>query len=197
MRWPGHRLALGVFVGVLALWLAVMAVVMRHSALPPEASGMMLAVFEPGTPQEEIFASLTRAEARVVRPSALGFIWVVAGDEPGLAGRLVEPRGRRRLSRPADQPHDRGLLRLGRCQDCQLQPVVRPVDPRSIAGSEPASPAWRNSAGDPRNTPPEADGWPQGFRDLPKSTTAGPNRCGCRRPARRFPAVSGRSAARP
>ncbi|WP_373503374.1 hypothetical protein [Aestuariivirga sp.] len=90
MRWPGHRLALGVFVGVLALWLGVMAIVMRHSALPPEASGMMLAVFEPGTPEARIFASLTRAEARVVRPSALGFIWVVAGDEPGLAGRLVE-----------------------------------------------------------------------------------------------------------
>jgi hypothetical protein len=90
MRWPGHRLALGVFVGVIAIWLAAMAVVMRHAALPPEASGMMLAIFEPGTPQEEIFAGLTRAEARVVRPSALGFIWVVAGDEPGLAGRLVE-----------------------------------------------------------------------------------------------------------
>lgn len=49
----------------------------------------MLAVFEPGTPADVVFASLTRAEARVVRPSALGFIWIVTSEEAGLAGRLV------------------------------------------------------------------------------------------------------------
>jgi hypothetical protein len=85
---PGHRLALSLFAGVLAVWLGGMAVLMRQSALPPEASGTMLAVFEPGTPSDEIFASLTRADARVVRQSGLGFIWVVSGVEPGLAGRL-------------------------------------------------------------------------------------------------------------
>jgi hypothetical protein len=85
---PGHRLALSLFAGVLAVWLGGMAVLMRQSALPPEASGTMLAVFEPGTPSDEIFASLTRADARVVRQSGLGFIWVVSGEEPGLAGRL-------------------------------------------------------------------------------------------------------------
>ena len=88
MRWPGHRLALGIFAGVLAVWIAVMAVVMRDAALTPEASGTMLAVFEPGTPEDDIFARLTRADARIVKPSAFGFIWVVAGEEPGLAGRL-------------------------------------------------------------------------------------------------------------
>ena len=41
-----------------------MAIVMRHAALPPDASGTMLAVFEPATPEDEVFASLTRAEAR-------------------------------------------------------------------------------------------------------------------------------------
>lgn len=85
---PGHRLALGLFAGVLILWLGAMAVLMRHSALPPEASGTMLAVFEPGTPEDRIFASLTRAEARVLRRSGLGFVWVVSSDEQGLAGRL-------------------------------------------------------------------------------------------------------------
>lgn len=67
-----------------------MAVVMRQAALPRAASGPMLAIFEPGTPPDEIFASLTRAEARIVKSSALGFIWVVVGDEPGLAGRLED-----------------------------------------------------------------------------------------------------------
>lgn len=89
MAWKGHRVALWLFAGVLTVWLAGMAFLMRQSALPPEASGPMLAVFEPGTPEDEIFASLTRANARVLRPSGLGFIWVVGGDEPGLAGRLT------------------------------------------------------------------------------------------------------------
>jgi hypothetical protein len=88
MAWRGHRLALGLFAGVLVLWLFGMALLMRQAALPPEASGTMLAVFEPGTPEDEIFASLTRAEARVVRPSGLAFVWIVSGEEPGLAGRL-------------------------------------------------------------------------------------------------------------
>lgn len=89
MATPGHRLALLLFAAVLATWLGGMAVLMRQSALPPAASGTMLAVFEPGTPEDEVFASLTRAGARVVRRSGLGFIWVVASEETGLAGRLT------------------------------------------------------------------------------------------------------------
>ena len=88
MKRTGHRLALMLFAAVIAVWLIGMAVVMRHAALPAEASGTMLAVFEPGTPEDVVFAALTRADARIVKPSGLGFIWVVAGDEPGLAGRL-------------------------------------------------------------------------------------------------------------
>lgn len=90
MRSSGHRLALSLFAAVILIWLVAMAAIMRHAALPPEASGTMLAVFEPGTGEDRIFASLTRANARIVRPSGLGFIWVVASDEPGLAGRLAE-----------------------------------------------------------------------------------------------------------
>ena len=88
MRWPGHRFALGFFASVLVLWLGAMAVLMRASALPPEASGIMLAVFELGTSPDDIFARLTAANARPIRPTTFGFIWIVAGDEAGLAGRL-------------------------------------------------------------------------------------------------------------
>ena len=42
--WPGHRLALSLFLGGLAIWIAVMAVVMRHAALPAEASDVIGAV---------------------------------------------------------------------------------------------------------------------------------------------------------
>ena len=88
MGWAGHRLALALFCGVLIVWLVAMAAILRQAALPPEASGTMLAVFEPGSSGDEIFASITRAEAKPIRATAFGFIWVVAGDAPGLAGRL-------------------------------------------------------------------------------------------------------------
>ncbi len=88
MRWPGHRLAISLFLGVIVAWVGVMAVLMRQAALPPEASGPMLAVFEPGTSADDIFAKLTSAGAKPVRQTAFSFIWVVAGDERGLAGRL-------------------------------------------------------------------------------------------------------------
>jgi hypothetical protein len=90
MRWPGHRFALGLFVSVLIAWLAAMAVLMRQAALPPEASGTMLAVFEPGTHGDQVFASIVASGAKPVRETAFGFIWVVSGEEAGLAGRLVE-----------------------------------------------------------------------------------------------------------
>ena len=89
MGWPGHRLALTLFLTVLVVWIAVMAVLMRKSSLPPEATGPMLAVFEPGTSADDYFAKLTFAGAKPVRQTAFAFIWVVAGDEPGLAGRLA------------------------------------------------------------------------------------------------------------
>lgn len=89
MGWPGHRLAITLFMTVIVAWIAVMAVLMRRSSLPADATGPMLAVFEPGTPADDIFAKLTFAGAKPVRQTAFGFIWVVAGDEPGLAGRLA------------------------------------------------------------------------------------------------------------
>lgn len=90
MCWPGHRLAFTLFFAVILAWVAVMAVLMRQASLPATASGPMLAVFEPGTSPDDIFARLTIAGARPVRETAFGFIWVVAGDEPGLAGRLAQ-----------------------------------------------------------------------------------------------------------
>jgi hypothetical protein len=90
MRWPGHRLALGLALAVLVLWLAGMAITVRRAALPPDATGPMLVVFEPGTSEDRMFAEIIAAGARPVRSTWLGFVWVVAGDAPGLAGRLAE-----------------------------------------------------------------------------------------------------------
>lgn len=88
MNFPGHKFAAAVFSGVIIVWLIAMALIMRAGALPAEASGTMLAVFNPGTPQDQIFASLVNAGAKPIRETSFGFIWVVAGDEPGLSGRL-------------------------------------------------------------------------------------------------------------
>jgi hypothetical protein len=88
MKFPGHKFALTFFSGVILLWLVAMAAIMREGRLPAEATGTMLAVFNPGTSQDQIFAKLVNAGAKPIRETSFGFIWVVAGDEPGLSGRL-------------------------------------------------------------------------------------------------------------
>jgi hypothetical protein len=85
MQWPGHRFALTFFASVIVLWLVAMFVLMRAGALPAEANGPMLVVFDPGIDADHAFAAITRAGAKPIRQSALNFIWVVDGN----AGALV------------------------------------------------------------------------------------------------------------
>ena len=84
MHYPGHRFALTVFASVIAVWLVVMFALMRASVLPATANGIMLVVFEPGIADDTAFAAITRAEAKPIRKTAFGFIWVVEGN----AGKL-------------------------------------------------------------------------------------------------------------
>jgi len=86
--WPGHRFALAFGAIILVLWLVVMAVMMRQAALPPEAAGPLLAVFEPGTSQGDIFTRIVAANGKPMRSAGFDFVWLVQGAEPGLAGRL-------------------------------------------------------------------------------------------------------------
>ena len=86
--WPGHRFAVAFFGIVLVVWLVVMAVMMRQAALPPEAPGPLLAVFEPGMSEDEMFARIIAANGKPLRGTWLGFVWIVQGEEAGLAGRL-------------------------------------------------------------------------------------------------------------
>ena len=90
MGWPGHRLALALAAGVLALWVVGMGISLRAAALKPEATGTMLAVFPPGMDADAAFTKLVNAGGTPVRRTWLGSVWVVTGDAPGLAGRLVE-----------------------------------------------------------------------------------------------------------
>ncbi len=85
----GHKLALWLAAAVIAVSLVAMAVAMRAAALPPEATGKMLVVFEPGTAQDDIFRRLVAAGGAPVRETWLPFVWVVAGEAPGFAGTMM------------------------------------------------------------------------------------------------------------
>jgi hypothetical protein len=84
MQYPSHRFAFTLFASVIAIWLVIMFALMRASALSADANGTMLVVFEPGTGDDTAFAAITRAEAKPIRKTAFGFIWVVDGN----AGKL-------------------------------------------------------------------------------------------------------------
>jgi hypothetical protein len=88
MTLPGHRFFVSLFMLVIVAWLMVMLMLVRASALAPEATGMMLAVFEPKTTSDQAFAAIANAGGKPIRQSAFSFIWVVTGDEAGLAGKL-------------------------------------------------------------------------------------------------------------
>jgi hypothetical protein len=84
MGWPGHRFALSLFAGIIVIWLVAMFAIMRDAALPEEANGIMLVVFEPGTAADQAFAAITRAKARPIRRTDFGFVWVVEGNAGAL-----------------------------------------------------------------------------------------------------------------
>jgi hypothetical protein len=90
VNWPGHRLALTLAVSVLAVWVAGMALTLRVAALKPDDTGTMLVVFAPGTEPDAAFTKLVNAGGTPVRRTWLGSVWVVTGDAPGLAGRLMQ-----------------------------------------------------------------------------------------------------------
>jgi hypothetical protein len=79
-----HRFAFKLFAAVIILWLAAMFVLMRASLLPGDATGTMLAVFDPSISSDDAFSAITRAGAKPIRRTAFGFIWVVDGTAGNL-----------------------------------------------------------------------------------------------------------------
>jgi len=88
MNFPGHKFALGFFGAVFVVWVVVMVLLMRNAALPAEASGTMLAVFDPKVSDTEALRIIGAAQGKIFKQSGLSFAWIVTADEPGLAGRL-------------------------------------------------------------------------------------------------------------
>jgi hypothetical protein len=85
----GHKLALWLAAAVIAVSLVAMAAAMRAAALPPEATGKMLVVFQPGTAEDDMFGRLVAAGGAPIRQTWLPFVWVVSGETPGFAGMIV------------------------------------------------------------------------------------------------------------
>jgi hypothetical protein len=84
----GHGLAAILAGAVFFVWLGLMAVSWRAAALPPQASGTVLAVFPPRHTEAAIFAAIVRAGGRPVRATWLDFAWIAHGDEPGFVAGL-------------------------------------------------------------------------------------------------------------
>jgi pimeloyl-ACP methyl ester carboxylesterase len=87
--WSGHRLALAIAAGIVLVWSLGMAVAMRAAALPPEASGAMIAVFPPALDENAALAAIVAAGGQPIRRTWIGSVWVVQGETPGYAGRLA------------------------------------------------------------------------------------------------------------
>lgn len=83
-----HRLALLLAAGALLLWTGAMALVLRAAELPDDASGMLVAVFAPGTEAPAAFAAVLAAEGAPVRLTTPALGLLAYAETPGFAGRL-------------------------------------------------------------------------------------------------------------
>lgn len=84
----GHRVALGLFLGILLVWAALLGLTLRQAALPPEASGRVIAVYPFGWNGEASVAAALGTEARLVRQTWLANALELASDDPGFTARL-------------------------------------------------------------------------------------------------------------
>jgi hypothetical protein len=83
-----HRLALGFVAAVLVLWAGLFGWTLQHAALPPEASGRVIAVYPFGWTEPAVTGAAMQTEARLVRQTWLRNAVELASDEAGFAGRL-------------------------------------------------------------------------------------------------------------
>jgi hypothetical protein len=83
-----HRLALGFVLAVLLLWAGLLGWTLQRAALPPEASGRVIAVYPFGWSDPAVTEAAMRTEARLVRQTWLTNAVELASDDAGFADRL-------------------------------------------------------------------------------------------------------------
>ncbi len=86
----GHKLALKLALGVLLVWLAVMALTLYAAALPPQAAGTVVAVFPPGADRNTTGNAVLRAGGAPLQQGWLGLAWQAHSDASGFVGRLQD-----------------------------------------------------------------------------------------------------------
>jgi hypothetical protein len=75
-------------VGVVALWLVVLAIVLRAAALGPDDAGKVFVVFPPGTAPAAAFGAIVTAGGEPLRPALGNWGWIAHADAEGFVGRL-------------------------------------------------------------------------------------------------------------
>jgi hypothetical protein len=86
----GARAALALMVGVVVLWTAVLALILRAAALGPEDAGKVFVVFAPGTAPAEAFAAIVGAGGEPVRAALGDWAWIAHAEGRGFVGRLEQ-----------------------------------------------------------------------------------------------------------
>lgn len=87
----GHSgAALALMIGVVVLWLAFVALIVRAAALGPDAAGKVFVIFPPGTPPAETFSAIISAGGAPIRPVLGDWGWIAHGDAAGFVGRLED-----------------------------------------------------------------------------------------------------------
>ena len=83
-----HGFALNLAGGIVGVWLLLLGFALYEAALPPEGSGIVIAVFPPGTDGTTIAAASGAIGARILSTTWFDNMLIVEDETPGLAGRL-------------------------------------------------------------------------------------------------------------
>lgn len=86
----GHGFALKLAGGIVGVWLLLMGVVLYQAALPPEGSGIVIAVFPPGTDSATVATASAATGARILSTTWFDNMLVVEDETAGFAGRLKD-----------------------------------------------------------------------------------------------------------
>jgi hypothetical protein len=84
-----HGLAIGIAVGLLFVWAAVLVATLVAASGRPDRAGALLAVFPRGISATEAIGRVALADGAVMSGSWFGNVWHVYGRQPDFAGRLL------------------------------------------------------------------------------------------------------------
>jgi hypothetical protein len=115
-----HRIGLGFLAAILLLWAGLLGWTLQRAALPPEASGRVIAVYPFGWTELAVTSAAMQTEARLVRQTWLTNAVELASDEAGFANRL---RGTGAIAVYRAQPFT--LFTLAGCSG--LPPLLPPL----------------------------------------------------------------------